>query len=828
MRQPEYQRLSTDGSSFHDDRLPSNPPDYSESSYGQRYNQDYPHESSSSSSSTSIPMEQFEIEDPSSHETSGLLNRAQAFSKKFATNVNIRIIRPVSRMIDPIYEGYKFLSIQYERSILKVGNPLVVKRLLYVFVMMLLIFGISKYSANTSITSSNMGAFSTGKFYDIDKLADSARHFIDPKSMKENLEYFSSIPHITGSMGDLAFARYIEKYMKNNGLHNVYLNEFQSFTNYPNADGTFLKLADGSFEAKLNEKHSKEMQFLAYNPNSLNTIETVEGTYVYVNYGRPEDFKQLQDKGIDVNGKILLMKYGGNLPEGNKVYFAEKNGAKAVVFVTSKFTLADNVEVDDVIQRENVGLTRMSPGDILTPGWSSEGGFVTRLSWDKSETTPRVPTIPISWRDGETLIKKLNGGCSFDDFASGDGTSAVLQLKVSNTNRPVHPFWNVVGSIEGREQAEKGIIVGSVRDSACYGTMGSNTGTVGFLELVKILTSLQRKYQWVPSRSIYFVSFDATEYNLAGATEWIENRKESLRKEGFLYIDMSDLVSGNELQIKAHPFLRESLQRALSKVNLEEGGKTLQNLFSEEQKQSIGNDFLEEKNYVPFINLVNIPSVEVKFKGKKYPEGSCYDTFENFENWDIDKSMAKHTQLVELLSRVIIDFAESPFIPYNFMQLSKSLSDDVQDLQRFGDFLSKDSNVKPNLHYNNLLRAVDTLKRASLKFTSWHTDWKSVIAASRGSEPPILAMERWAWNDNMVRFNEEFVGRDPQPKRSGYVNELFGVPFMAPESGRDFQWNTFPNIRSEMMDQNFSRAQDHINRLAQIIEQAAEDFLRLG
>ena len=30
------------------------------------------------------------------------------------------------------------------------------------------------------------------------------------------------------------------------------------------------------------------------------------------------------------------------------------------------------------------------------------------------------------------------------------------------------------------------------------------------------------------------------------------------------------------------------------------------------------NQFVEMKNYIPFINLVNIPSMEIKFKGYKY------------------------------------------------------------------------------------------------------------------------------------------------------------------------------------------------------------------
>lgn len=43
------------------------------------------------------------------------------------------------------------------------------------------------------------------------------------------------------------------------------------------------------------------------------------------------------------------------------MYIAEQHKAKAVVFITKKYSVSD-----DVIQRENVGLTRMSPGDILT------------------------------------------------------------------------------------------------------------------------------------------------------------------------------------------------------------------------------------------------------------------------------------------------------------------------------------------------------------------------------------------------------------------------------------------------------------------------------
>ncbi|KAI3403407.2 hypothetical protein KGF56_003828 [Candida oxycetoniae] len=828
-----YQRLesssrSLGSSSMH---LPASPPQYDDIDDDSNI-QSTVHESSSSSSSSAaaaaggggggggVYMEQFEIEDPAGIVQQSLLNRAQTASKKFANNIQTRIIHPISKMIDPIYEGYKFLQMQYEKSILKIGNPLVIKRLLYVLIMMLIVFGMSKYNTNDSVNGVSVGALSRGKFYDMEKLSNTIGRIIDAKSMKEHLEYFSSIPHISGSKGDIALARYIEQYMKNNGLHNVEINEFQSFINYPNKQETFLRLADGSFNANLYEKHNENMEYLAYNPNALNTVDTISSKFLYLHYGTTKDYENLKQQGIDPKGKIILIKYGGDVPEPNKIHLAETYGVKAVVFITPKFESMQG----DVIQRENVGLTRMAPGDILTPGWSSEGGYVTRLSWDKSETTPKIPSIPISWNDGEALIQKLNMGFKFEDgFSSGDGNSPDLQLKVSNIDRPVHPIWNVVGSIDGREQGDKGIIIGMQRDSTCYGTIGTNTGIAVFLEMIKVFTSLQRRYQWTPSRSIYFASFDATEYNLAGSTEWIENQKQSLRKDGYLYVDISDLISGDDLHINMHPFLFKSVFKALFQVKA--GDKTLLSLV---ERNKAENNFLEMKNYIPFINLVNIPSLEIKYKGRPYPRNSCYDNFQNFEESNIDKQMLKHAQMVELLSRIVFDFAESPLIPYDFKNLGNMLFSYVHDLEKYTETIIAPLTVKPIMHFDRLERAVKVLMDVGAKFHKWSEQWDEYLNQNGGLEPPVYSRTRWAWNDNMVDFNARFLIREVQPKRSGYRNMLFGMPFDASTTGGgEFEWNTFPFVRGYLSKQDFSSAQNEINRLAFAIEDAARNFLNL-
>ena len=159
----------------------------------------------------------------------GSMVRASFIQKKFASNFSARVMHPVSKMIDPIYEGYSHFNLLYEKSILKLGNPLVVKRLLYVFFIMIVIFLITKYNISDGVNGVSGGAFSSGKFYDIDMLANSARDYIDAKVMKENLEYLSSMPHIAGSKGDLTLSKYVQSYMKENGIKMVELRRIAKF-----------------------------------------------------------------------------------------------------------------------------------------------------------------------------------------------------------------------------------------------------------------------------------------------------------------------------------------------------------------------------------------------------------------------------------------------------------------------------------------------------------------------------------------------------------------------------------------------------------------------
>ncbi|EGV61609.1 Zn-dependent exopeptidase [Yamadazyma tenuis ATCC 10573] len=800
-------------------------------------------------------MEQFEIDDfdyDASPHKEGFLKRASFFTKKFATAFSNRVIDPVTNLIDPIYEGLSFVNSQYERSILKIGNPLVVKRLVYVAFMVAVFYLVTRQTVNESINGTSGGAFSSGKFYDIDKLSNIIEDHIDPKSMKEHLEYFSSMPHVAGTSGDLALSKYIETFMKNNGIQKIQNVELRSYLNYPAASKakTIVKVSDGSFEATLNEMDIMEMEYIGFNPNALNTDTEVEGHMVYANYGTEKDFNDLADANVVLKDSILLIKYGGSLPEANKIELAKKKQVKAILFISHKFTTGkddDKQDIDTVIERHNVGNGRYSTGDVLTPGWASEDGYVSRLLWFKSESTPKLPTIPLSYKDGQELLSRLgNTGFKFEhDIYSGDKTDDVskrIKVRIGNNHKDTHQIWNVVGSILGREQNEKSVIIGSARDSSCFGTMSSNSGSVVMLELIKLFTTMQRKFNWTPARTITFVSFDATNYNLAGSTEWIEDRKKTLQEQGYTYIDLSDAVAGDDLTIKANPFLHDIIKECLKSVGSStiqaRGNKKLQHkdkslslheLFKLKNKGSdrISNNMIEEKNYVPFINLLNVPSVEIKFEGYSYPKHSCYDNFEHFEKSKIDPSMKKHSQLVELLAKLILNLAEQAVIPFKFGEFVDRLNEYQGDLEKYiNEAIRTDGKAnEPVMHFEKLTKSFNTLRESANLFDEWTDSWKKFIVQSAEMEPSILAMKRWRWNDCLVEFNEQFISKDMQHPRPGYLNLLFGIPYNAPPTDNGhYQWNTFPAVRDYVDQKDWGRAQFEIDRLANIMELAATQF----
>ena len=159
------------------------------------------------------------------------------------------------------------------------------------------------------------------------------------------------------------------------------------------------------------------------------------GQVVYVNYGRPEDYVAIEKMGIDVKGKIVLVRYG-SLFRGLKVRNAQKRGAAGILIFSDPaddgFAKGDvyphgRFRPGSAIQRGSVQFLSLGPGDPSTPfGPSVKGakrlpidrdnGFPSSaMQWEKTTGLKRddyfatIPCLPISYDTAHEILKVLAG-----------------------------------------------------------------------------------------------------------------------------------------------------------------------------------------------------------------------------------------------------------------------------------------------------------------------------------------------------------------------------------------------------------------------------------
>ncbi|ODQ82536.1 hypothetical protein BABINDRAFT_159104 [Babjeviella inositovora NRRL Y-12698] len=625
---------------------------------------------------------------------------------------------------------------------------------------------------------------------------------------------------MAGTAGDRVLAKYVEAVFARS-LHSIETREIATFLDYPNNDKLSIKVSgDANFDVVLNEGKS-DMEYLAFNPNSLGG-EFTTNKLVYVNYGRAEDYAKIGA----LDNALCLVRYGQTHP-GTKLQVAEGR-CQAVIF------FADDPAFPDAIIKDNVANLNNSPGDVLTPGWESSNDL--RLTWEQSASTPKVPSVPISLSEAKKLLALLKGGVQFGDWWSGSTgglAKTKIHFKVKPTIRERHPIWNVIGHIPGREQKSKGIIIGAARDAACYGTMSANTGTVVMLQLVELFETLRVKYDWTPLRSIYFASWDGTEYNLQGAAEHVEQHFHELKSFGYAYIDLSDAVTGTDLAVDAHPALQAAVKEALGLVASPKDNSS--SLFQHHFQGNHGTRFAYlnelEKNYVPFNSFAGIPSLEVKFKGTAYPENSCYDNFAFFEKHG-DADMTYHTTLVRVLARLAIKLVDMPFIPYDLHDYVGMVDPFVQDIDKHAKSHGK------QLDFGSMNKAIRQFQQIAKDYHLLTANWKEYVYGKYSMDDPIdvlepvgLSARRMHLNERLTAFEKYLLATGGNSRRPAYRHMLFGALYRAPDNDAMHQygegyWATFPVVRDAMERGDWEGVQRALNTVANALSTACEHFFR--
>jgi N-acetylated-alpha-linked acidic dipeptidase len=425
----------------------------------------------------------------------------------------------------------------------------------------------------------------------------------------------------------------------------------------------------------------------------------VTGEVVYANYGRLEDYDKLAEQHVDLHGKIVLVRYGGNF-RGVKVYIAEQRGAVGVLIYSDPqddgFAKGDMYpggpwRPETGVQRGSVQYLFKYPGDPETPGVASTPNLPDSARVSPEGNQPHIISIPISYHDALPILSALKGPGVPQGwqgalgFRYHEGPGGVSVHLVSQQDYQRRTIWDVIGTIKGSEQPDNWVVVGNHRDAWVYGAVDPNSGTAAMLESVHGVGALL-KQGWRPKRTIVFCSWDAEEEGLIGSTEWVEQHAKAL-EHAVAYFNVDVAVSGHDFSSAAVPSLKQFIRELTRSVPSPLGATVYDQWRNErgegnEHRASNAPDPSDEvhvgdlgsgSDFTPFLQHVGVPSTDI---GSNGPYGVYHSVFDNYA-WFVQNA-DPHFLYLQEMARVLgleaIRMADTDVLPYDYVTYARSIS----------------------------------------------------------------------------------------------------------------------------------------------------------
>src|SRR5579872_3033541 len=390
-----------------------------------------------------------------------------------------------------------------------------------------------------------------------------------PEEERRQHHIFTAEPHVAGSARNNELARYIADQWRQEGLEDVIIRRYDVYGSNPKFTSLEM-IAPVHYRASLREMP------IAGDPDSkkknisgawsgMSASGEVTAPLVYAHSGNPEDYELLRRQGIDVKGKVVLVRYSNPYSyRGFKALTAEREGAAALLIYSDP--AEDGFKKGKVvpngpwgpeyhIQRGAITYDFMIPGDPLTPGWASVPG-AKRIPVEEAISVPKIMALPLSWHDAKPLLSHLDGPVAPPDWQGGlpikyrlGGNQVKVHVKIEMDNS-TQPYYVVEGRIRGKELPDEWVVLGNHRDAWVFGGVDPSSGTAAMMELTRSLGKLA-KTGMRPRRTLVICSWDGEEVGLTGSTEWGEQFADELRKKAVAYINVDEATSGANLHGQA-------------------------------------------------------------------------------------------------------------------------------------------------------------------------------------------------------------------------------------------------------------------------------------
>ena len=683
---------------------------------------------------------------------------------------------------------------------------------------------------------------------------------LDPAQIGDWIRSLSSRPHHPGSPKGRENAEFMVSLFRSWG-YEARLDEYRIL--FPTPKLRLLEMLEPEpFRARLIEPALAEDStsgqtseilpaYNAYSPDGEAT-----GQLVYVNYGIPADYEQLERRGIQVKDRIVIARYGGSW-RGLKPKLAAERGALACIiysdpkedgyfqgdaYPTGPFRNEDGVERGSVLDMP------VHPGDPLTP-FTPATQDADRLSRSEAPTLPRIPVLPISHEDALPLLSALEGpvaplhwrGALPITYHVGPGP-ATVRLKLE-FNWDLVPAYNVIAKLAGREEPDQWVLRGNHHDAWVHGARDPLSGIAAMLAEARAVASLTED-GWRPRRSIVYAAWDAEEPGLIGSTEWAEEYADELKEKAVAYIN-SDSNGRGFLSAGGSHILETLVNQAARDVDDPQTDLSVLQRSLARRTVSIDPLPLEPvervklgalgsgSDYTPFLQHLGVASLNLAFGGES-PQGSYHSLYDSFDHYRrfMDPGNRYGVVLAQVAGRIVLRLANAEILPLEFTSLASTLEGYLKEVMDLANRMRRESealnrwiregylkaasdptltyvvptpqDAVPFFNFAPLRNAVAQLRAGARKYA---TDYGRFASGGALAEP-----ERLEVNRILMGLEQKFSHPEGLPGRPWYRHHIYAPGFYT-----GYGVKTLPGVREAIEQRSWKQVEEQIERTASLI-----------
>src|SRR5213080_2843020 len=656
-------------------------------------------------------------------------------------------------------------------------------------------------------------------------------------SAREHLRRLTADPHIAGTKEDYATAVYVRDQMRSFGLQ-AELKEYQVWLNYPKTDPIVELIAPrrerlSVREAILKEDPTSSNRKITPLFNGYAATGDVTAPLVYANYGLPPDYAALEKAGVDVKGKIVIVRYGNSF-RGVKAKVAQDHGAVGCIIYSDPAD--DGYAQGDVYpkgpwrpvasgQRGSVQFLFQYPGDPLTPGKPAIPG-TPRISLQEAYADiPRIPVQPLAYDEARKLIEPLKGPVRPKGFQGAfpfpyhvGGTNDVRVHLKPDMDYASRTLWDVVASIDGAAEKDRWVIMGNHRDAWVFGAVDPNSGTAAMLETARAFGRLL-KNGWQPRRTIILCSWDGEEYGLIGSTEWAEENAAELQQKAVAYFNVDVAVNGPNYSASAVPSLWKLIRAATRDVKDPKTGKTIYQQWQDrarEQRAETDPDLNAEarigplgsgSDYTPFLQHLGIPSTDMGFGGDYGVYHSAYDSFYWMSHFG-DPDFRYHVAAAQLWGTIAMRLADAAGLPLDYRDYASQVRD-------FFDESMKTARRRKLAGGFDEKPMISALQSFSDEAERIEKSRQETIVESEKSTASAAKLRRL--NDALIATERAFIDDRGLLGRPWYRHEIY-----APGIFTGYAAQPLTDFQQALDDRNTTNAKEGLDRIISAIKRATK------